>query len=131
MVNNKRIFVGYASFECNYLSNKTYLLLFGTTKPDSASFEPGTHPIKTTKHPRPQPRPASRVPVRLGESTPKAALDHGLRPGLAHGLGEPAPAVGDGRGPDLPKLGRPAPEGPPAAVGAIDGLHGHLFRKGI
>ena len=62
---------------------------------------------------------------------PKAALDHGLRPGLAHGLGEPAPAVGDGRGPDLPKLGRPAPEGPPAAVGAIDGLHGHLFRKGF
>ena len=79
--------------------------------------------------PRPQPRPASHVPVHLGESMPKAALDHGLRPGLAHGLGEPA--VGGERGPDLPELGRPAPEGPPAAVGAIDGLHGHLFRKGF
>ncbi|MGF0114595.1 helix-turn-helix domain-containing protein [Collinsella sp. SGI.033] len=79
--------------------------------------------------PRPQPRPASHVPVHLGESMPKAALDHGLRPGLAHGLGEPA--VGGERGPDLPELGRPAPEGPPAAAGAIDGLHGHLFRKGF
>ncbi|MGO5369399.1 hypothetical protein ACTQX9_07655 [Collinsella sp. LCP19S3_F2] len=82
MVNNNRVFVGYASFECNYLSNKSYLLLFSTTKPDSASFEPGTHPIKITKHPRPQPRPASHVPVHLGESMPKAALDHGLRPHL-------------------------------------------------
>lgn len=108
---------------------KQYLLLFSTTKPDSVSFEPGTHPIKTTKHPRPQPRPASRVPVHLGESMPKAALDHGLWPGLAHGLGEPA--VGGERGPDLPELGRPAPKGPPAAVGAIDGLHRHLFRKGF
>ena len=32
--------------------------------------------------PRPQPRPASHVPVHLGESMPKAALDHGLRPHL-------------------------------------------------
>ena len=46
---------------------------------------------------------------------PKAAPDHGLRPALAHGLGEPSPAVGGERGPDLPELGRPAPEGPPAA----------------
>lgn len=41
------------------------------------------------------------------------------------------PPSGGERGPDLPELGRPAPEGPPAAVEAIDGLHGHLFRKGF
>ena len=56
---------------------------------------------------RPQPRPTSRVPIHLGESMPKAALDHGLRPGLAHGLGEPAPAVG-GRAWTRPPRTRPS-----------------------
>ena len=46
-------------------------------------------------------------------------------------LENPPPPSGGEHGPDLPELGRPAPEGPTAAVGAIDGLHGHLFRKGI
>lgn len=195
--------------------------------------------------PRLELRPRRRVALDLREGVEGATLDPGARPGLAHGLGEPAPAVGDdhlgrrdrrhegrprprvlgpghvpgdhplaaaayerhevardpdpvdvehavqlavgdGHGPDLPELGRPAPEGPsapgiaaweslershprnssslvavssyltvadaPQAVhlhrrdpdevlplrlvrpprwGAINGLHGHLFRKGI
>ena len=114
------------------------------------------------------------VALDLREGVEGAPLDPGARPGLAHGLGEPAPAVGDdhvgrrdrrhegrsrprvlrpchvpgdhplaaaaykhhelardpdpvdvehavelaagdGHQPDLPELGRPAPEGPPAA----------------
>lgn len=190
-------------------------------------------------------RAGRRVALDLREGVEGASLDPGARPGLARGLGEPAPAVGDdhvgrrdrghegrprprvlrpghvpgdhplaaaayehhevardpdpvdiqhavelavgdGHRPDLPELGRPAPEGAPAArhhglrvlreeppeelpeprrrvvvphrrrraaggappplgargrpavalgpttaVGTINGLHGHLFRKGF
>ena len=124
--------------------------------------------------PRLELRPRRRVALDLREGVEGAPLDPGARPGLAHGLGEPAPAVGDdhlgrrdrrhegrprprvlrprhvpgdhplaaaayehdevardpdpvdvehavqlavgdGHGPDLPELGRPAPEGAPAA----------------
>ena len=124
--------------------------------------------------PRLELRPRRRVALDLREGVEGAPLDPGARPGLAHGLGEPAPAVGDdhvgrrdrrhegrsrprvlrpchvpgdyplaaaayehhelardpdpvdvehavelaagdGHRPDLPELGRPAPEGPPAA----------------
>lgn len=124
--------------------------------------------------PRLELRPRRRVAFYLREGVERAPLDPGARPGLAHGLGEPAPAVGDdhvgrrdrrhegrsrprvlrpchvpgdhplaaaayehhelardpdpvdvehavelaagdGHRPDLPELGRPAPEGPPAA----------------
>ena len=195
--------------------------------------------------PRLEPRARRRVAPDLREGVEGAPLDPGARPGLAHGLGEPAPAigddhvgrrdrrhegrprpgvlgpghvpgdhplaaaayehhevardpdpvdvehavelaVGDGHRPDPPELGRPAPErasparhrrlrvlreeppeellqprrrvvvphrrrraagrappplgprgrpavalGPTAAVGAINGLHGHLFRNGF
>lgn len=124
--------------------------------------------------PRLELRLCRRVALDLREGVEGAPLDPGARPGLAHGLGEPAPAVGDdhvgrrdrrhegrsrprvlrpchvpgdhplaaaayehhelardpdpvdvehavelaagdGHRPDLPELGRPAPEGPPAA----------------
>ena len=45
--------------------------------------------------PRLELRPRRRVALDLGEGVEGAPLDPGARSGLAHGLGEPAPAVGD------------------------------------
>ena len=45
--------------------------------------------------PRLELRPHRRVALDLREGVEGAPLDPGARPGLAHGLGEPAPAVGD------------------------------------
>ena len=45
--------------------------------------------------PRLELRPRRRVALDLLEGVEGAPLDPGARPGLAHGLGAPAPAVGD------------------------------------
>ena len=45
--------------------------------------------------PRLELRLRRRVALDLREGVEGAPLDPGARPGLAHGLGEPAPAVGD------------------------------------
>lgn len=61
--------------------------------------------------PRLELRPRRRVALDLREGVEGAPLDPGARPGLAHGPGEPAPAVGDdhvGRR-DRRHEGRPRP----------------------